>query len=152
MVLNGMLLSGSGLLLCVERGFEVPCAQRRNHIQISVQHLEQGVRLASHAVVQNTSLGTTAFIKVSSRKAQGAQEIDRTDDRDALVGFQFQQVTVAGDDEVSLTGDGAFENAVVSWIFADHIEGKSWGNDLSNFGYGLQRHNPPCFLLAETVT
>ena len=55
-------LTVSGLLLGVEHGFEVACAQRRHHIQISVEHIEQGVRITAHAVVQNAAVGAAAFI------------------------------------------------------------------------------------------
>jgi hypothetical protein len=71
MVRNGLILAVLGLLLCVEGSFEVLRAQCSKDLEIIVQDIEQGVRLASHAVVQHTAVSAAAFAMRVSRWTGG---------------------------------------------------------------------------------
>src|SRR5215813_5814452 len=86
MVLNGSSLAASGLLLGVERSFEVPRAQGRDHTQVIVQDVEKGVSLAAHAVEHNTPIRAAAFtVCVPSRT--GGEPAGRAHLPDLAVGF-----------------------------------------------------------------
>ena len=74
---------------------------------------------------------------LSPRETQSAPKIDRADDGHALVGFQFSQVAVAGDDDIGVAGNGAFENAIVGRIVVDDIDRHVGNDDLSLFAQSL---------------
>lgn len=71
MVRNGLILTALGLLLRVERSFEVPRVQRGKDLEIIVQDIEQGIRLAAHAVVQHTAVSAATFAMRVSCLARG---------------------------------------------------------------------------------
>jgi hypothetical protein len=110
MARNGPLLAALGLLLRVEGSFEVRRAQRRKDLEIIVEDIEQGVRLAAHAVVQYTAVGAAAFAMRVPRWTGGIPA-DWPHLSDLAVGFIDNMLTV--DDE----GVGEGEMAVQKDLF-----------------------------------
>jgi hypothetical protein len=51
---------------------------------------------------------------------QAIEELTGAENGDSVVLAEFQQVPIAGDDEIGMAFDGAFQNAIVVRVVFDH--------------------------------
>ena len=55
-------------------------------------------------------------------QAKGAVKVNRPDNGDTAIGFHPKKATVTGDNQVSLSFNSAFEDAVVSRVILDDVD------------------------------
>ena len=82
-----------------------------------------------------TPRGTTSLSDAVAFDAERPPEIWASDHRNVLVGLQVQKVMVIGDNQVRLTGNGAFQNPVIIRIGGDDIKLNARNNDLRQLSY-----------------
>lgn len=88
--------SDLALRLRIERSFEVPRVERGQNLEIIIEDIEQSVRLATYAVMQDTAVRTATFTMCVSWLTRGIPP-DWAHISDLTVGFIDNMLTV--DDE-----------------------------------------------------
>jgi hypothetical protein len=82
---------------------------------------------------------------------QSAKKIGGLNDADIPEGFQFSQMAIAGNDQVSATGYGAFQNPVICGVLGNHLQSDRGADDLGNFGYEFQLCHDFGFLPLQNI-
>ena len=61
-------------------------------------------------------------------------QINRADNANSPEGLQAPQMSVAGNDQISLAGHRTFQNPVVGWIVFNDVQSDSGADDLGYSG------------------